>query len=43
MPTSRALLWAVSIGLLLALPPVVIALGQPFYIDLVRRIILPAR
>jgi branched-chain amino acid transport system permease protein len=38
----RIVLWVVSVALLLALPPVVIALGQPFYLDLVRRILILA-
>jgi branched-chain amino acid transport system permease protein len=36
----RYLLWAVLIALLAALPPVTLALGQGFYIDLVRRIMI---
>jgi branched-chain amino acid transport system permease protein len=40
--SSRTLLWIVSISLLVALPPAVIALGQPFYLDLVRRIMILA-
>ena len=39
---SRLILWAVAVALLIALPPVVTALGQPFYIDLVRRIMILA-
>ena len=36
----RYLFWGVLILLLLALPPVVMALGKGFYIDLVRRIMI---
>jgi branched-chain amino acid transport system permease protein len=39
---TRLILWAVAVALLLALPPLVMALGQPFYIDLVRRIMILA-
>ena len=38
----RFILWALAIALLIALPPVVNAMGQPFYIDLVRRIMILA-
>jgi branched-chain amino acid transport system permease protein len=34
--------WTVAILLLIALPPVVNSMGQPFYIDLVRRIMILA-
>lgn len=37
---GRYVLWAVIIVLLAALPPVASALGQAFYIDLVRRIMI---
>ena len=37
---KRLLLWGVAILLLIALPPVVIALKQPFYLDLARRIMI---
>jgi branched-chain amino acid transport system permease protein len=40
--SSRIVLWIVFIGLLLALPPLVLALGQPFYLDLARRIMILA-
>ena len=40
--SSRIILWIVSVALLAALPPVVLWLGQPFYIDLVRRIMILA-
>lgn len=36
----RLILWGLAVLLLIALPPVVIALGQPFYLDLVRRIMI---
>jgi branched-chain amino acid transport system permease protein len=42
MPTTRLVLWTVSVLALLALPPLVIAIGQPFYLDLVRRIMILA-
>jgi len=42
MLSGRLLLWAVCVVLLVALPAVVSALGQPFYIDLVRRIMILA-
>jgi branched-chain amino acid transport system permease protein len=38
----RYLLWAVAIALLVALPPLVTALGQTYYIDLVRRMMILA-
>jgi branched-chain amino acid transport system permease protein len=40
--SSRIVLWIVFIGLLLALPPLVLAIGQPFYLDLARRIMILA-
>ena len=39
---TRIVLWAVTVAVLIALPPVMIAIGQPFYIDLVRRIMILA-
>ena len=39
---KRLILWAIALALLVALPPVVQAIGQPFYIDLVRRIMILA-
>ena len=36
----RILFWAAASALLVALPPVVLALGQPFYIDLMRRVMI---
>ena len=38
----RYLLWAVAIVLLIALPPLVTALGETYYIDLVRRMLILA-
>lgn len=38
----RKVLWGLAIAALLALPPVALELGQPYYIDLVRRIIILA-
>jgi branched-chain amino acid transport system permease protein len=38
----RLVLWGVTVLVLIALPPAVLALGQPFYIDLVRRIMILA-
>jgi branched-chain amino acid transport system permease protein len=40
--SMRLVLWGLSVLALIALPPAVIALGQPFYIDLVRRIMILA-
>jgi branched-chain amino acid transport system permease protein len=42
MPSTRTLLWFGAVAVLIALPPAVLALGQPFYIDLVRRIMILA-
>ena len=39
---TRLILWAIALALLVALPPFVSWLGQPFYIDLVRRIMILA-
>ena len=39
---SRLLLWAVATTVLLALPPLLLAIGQPFYVDLMRRIMILA-
>jgi branched-chain amino acid transport system permease protein len=36
----RVLLWGVAVALLVALPPLAIALGQTYYIDLVRRMLI---
>jgi branched-chain amino acid transport system permease protein len=38
--SRRTLLWLVGIGVLLALPPVALAIGQPYYLDLIRRIMI---
>ena len=38
----RLIGWAVAVAILVALPPVVQQMGQPFYIDLVRRIMILA-
>jgi branched-chain amino acid transport system permease protein len=39
---SRIVLWIIAALVLIALPPVAMQLGQPFYIDLVRRIMILA-
>jgi branched-chain amino acid transport system permease protein len=39
---GRIIGWSVGILILLALPPLVLALGQPFYLDLARRIMILA-
>jgi branched-chain amino acid transport system permease protein len=39
---TRLILWAVAVLVLIALPPVVLAIGQPFYLDLARRILILA-
>jgi branched-chain amino acid transport system permease protein len=39
---SRLVLWAIATVVLAALPPLLLALGQPFYVDLVRRIMILA-
>jgi branched-chain amino acid transport system permease protein len=38
--STKAILWVVAVLLLAALPPVALALGEPFYLDLVRRIMI---
>src|SRR4249920_3587455 len=40
MATRRILLWMVFVLVLVALPPLAIALGQTYYIDLVRRVLI---
>src|SRR5205814_2280804 len=40
--SSRIIGWTIGILILSALPPVMLALGQPFYIDLARRIMILA-
>jgi branched-chain amino acid transport system permease protein len=39
---GRIVGWSVGILILLALPPLVLAMGQPFYLDLARRIMILA-
>jgi len=39
---TRIILWSLAVLLLVALPPVVLAIGQPFYLDLARRIMILA-
>ena len=39
---GRLIGWTIAIVILLALPPVVLAIGQPFYLDLTRRIMILA-
>ena len=39
---TRLILWIVAVALLIALPPVMTAIGETFYIDLVRRIMILA-
>jgi branched-chain amino acid transport system permease protein len=40
MATRRILLWMAFVLVLVALPPLAIALGQTYYIDLVRRVLI---
>src|SRR4051812_29649541 len=40
MFSRTALIWISCAVLLIALPPVTLVLGQPFYVDLVRRIMI---
>ena len=40
--STRLVLWTISVLALLALPPFVLYIGQPFYLDLVRRIMILA-
>jgi branched-chain amino acid transport system permease protein len=40
--STRLVLWALAVLALLALPPFVLYIGQPFYLDLVRRIMILA-
>ena len=42
MTRNRLILWSLAILVLLALPPFVLAIGQPFYLDLARRILILA-
>jgi branched-chain amino acid transport system permease protein len=39
---ARLMLWAIAVLLLIALPPAMAWIGQPYYIDLVRRIMILA-
>jgi branched-chain amino acid transport system permease protein len=39
---ARLIGWAIGVALLIAVPPLMLALGQPFYVDLVRRIMILA-
>ena len=39
---TRLIGWGVAIVVLVALPPVLVAIGQPFYLDLTRRIMILA-
>jgi branched-chain amino acid transport system permease protein len=39
---SRVIGWTVAVLVLVALPPLLTALGQPFYVDLIRRIMILA-
>jgi branched-chain amino acid transport system permease protein len=39
---NRLILWGVAVAVLIALPPVVLVIGQPFYLDLTRRIMILA-
>jgi branched-chain amino acid transport system permease protein len=39
---TRVVLWGVAVAFLIALPPLMTALGETFYIDLVRRIMILA-
>jgi branched-chain amino acid transport system permease protein len=39
---TRLIAWIVAVAVLAALPPVLLGLGQPFYVDLIRRIMILA-
>ncbi len=39
---TRLIGWTIAVLILVALPPTVLAIGQPFYLDLVRRIMILA-
>ena len=39
---TRLIIWFIAVAILVALPPVMTAIGQTFYIDLVRRIMILA-
>ena len=42
MTRGRVIGWTIAVLLLIALPPAMLAMGQPFYLDLVRRIMILA-
>ena len=42
MMRGRVIGWTIAVVLLIALPPAMLAMGQPFYLDLVRRIMILA-
>ena len=42
MMRGRVIGWTIAVALLVALPPAMLAMGQPFYLDLVRRIMILA-
>ena len=42
MMRARIIGWAIAVLILVALPPFVLAIGQPFYLDLTRRIMILA-
>jgi branched-chain amino acid transport system permease protein len=42
MNRTQLIGWALGVALLIAVPPLMLALGQPFYVDLVRRIMILA-
>jgi branched-chain amino acid transport system permease protein len=42
MTKSRLIGWTIAVLILIALPPTVLAIGQPYYLDLVRRIMILA-
>jgi branched-chain amino acid transport system permease protein len=42
MTKSRLIGWTIAVLILIALPPTVIAIGEPYYLDLVRRIMILA-
>jgi branched-chain amino acid transport system permease protein len=39
---KQLFLWGIAVALLVALPPVLLAIGEPFYLDLARRIMILA-
>src|SRR5207237_6473906 len=42
MMKSRLIGWSIAVLILIAAPPLLLAIGQPFYLDLVRRIMILA-